>query len=331
MFNHIKGKECSAIALDVKSFFDSLNHEHLKKAWLEVLNIDEVEQLDRLPKDQYKLFNSLTKYSFVNKDDLLHALQLSEKLLKSKPFKRYCTIEEFREKVRGITPKIIQINQNNFGIPQGSPVSAVLSNIYMLEYDRIIMKLANELGFIYRRYCDDIIVICKTDELTKIKEILYENIAKFSLTIQPEKEDIINFKKDNTQKWRGFKNGTDVYKNLQYLGFEFNGVDTFIRSSSMSKYHRRMKAGVRETIKRAYGRKSKGRKIFKKSLHDRFTHLGSQNFITYGHRAAEKMKSAAIKKQLSKHFKQLKDTIEDKKVKRTAILRSRGRAVKEMI
>ena len=65
VFNHIKGKECSAIALDVKSFFDSLNHEHLKKAWLEVLNINEVEQLDRLPKDQYKLFTSLTKYSFV--------------------------------------------------------------------------------------------------------------------------------------------------------------------------------------------------------------------------------------------------------------------------
>jgi protein-arginine kinase activator protein McsA len=79
-----------------------------------------------------------------------------------------------------------------------------------------------------------------------------------------------------------------------------------------------------------YGKKSKGQKIFKKSLHERFTHLGAQNFITYGHRAAEKMKSETIKKQLSKHFKQLKDTIEDKKTKRTAILRSRGKVVKDM-
>lgn len=330
VFDHIKGKECSAITLDVKSFFDSLNHEHLKKAWLEVLNIGESVEMDKLPADHYKVFKSLTRFSFVLKDDLLKILQLSEKQLKSKPYNRYCSIEDFREKVRGAQLKPIQVNKNVCGIPQGSPTSAVLSNIYMLDYDREMTQLSKEMEFIYRRYCDDIIVVCKTEDLDNIKEALYRNIAKYFLTIQPEKEDIVNFRQDAGQKWRCFKNGTNTLKNLQYLGFEFNGKDIFIRSSSLSKYHRRMKAGVRETIKRAYGRKSKGKRIYRRNLHERFTHLGEQNFITYGLRAADKLNSSAIRKQISKHFRQLTDTLEDKKAKRIAILRSRGKIVKDM-
>ena len=38
--------------------------------------------------------------------------------------------------------------------------------------------------------------------------------------------------------------------------------------------------------------------LYKKKLYSRYTHLGGRNFITYGLRAANKMESNTIKKQL---------------------------------
>ena len=89
-----------------------------------------------------------------------------------------------------------------------------------------------------------------------------------------------------------------------------------------------MKAGVRETIKRAYGANSKGQKFLKKRLYDRFTHLGGQNFLSYAYRASKIMdNSETIKKQVSNHFKQLNDTIDQKTDKHLKKLERKGKVV----
>ena len=49
---------------------------------------------------------------------------------------------------------------------------------------------------------------------------------------------------------------------MQYLGFEFNGENAYIRSSSLSRYYRRMTARIRENLKAAYGNNSIGSKIY---------------------------------------------------------------------
>jgi len=165
--------------------------------------------------------------------------------------------------------------------------------------------------------------------LSIIKGKLYHEIKKLHLEIQQEKEEVVYFLNDKKGRLRGYTDTTkDNFKILQYLGFEFNGQNTYIRSSSLSRFHRRMKAGVRETIKRAYGKNAKGKTLLRKRLHDRFTHLGRQNFLTYAYRASEKMdNSETIKKQVAKHFNHLNKTIEDKTEKHLKKLKYKGKVL----
>lgn len=284
VFDYIKTKrECVAVALDIKGFFDNLNHDKLKENWLKVINNNEVTTYAKLPKDQYKLFNSLTKFAFIEKSNLLNILGLKEKDVQSKKITRFCDIDQFRNIVKTAKPSPLHINSSK-GIPQGSPISAVLSNVYMINYDNSIISLKNQYDFIYRRYCDDIIIVCNIKDLQTLKSVLYKEIEKLDLEIQTDKEEVVYFLKYRNNNIRGY---TDLsmtkFKNLQYLGFEFNGQNTYIRSSSLSRFHRRMKGGVRETIKRAYGKKARGSKLFRKGLHERFTHLGGQNFLSYAY------------------------------------------------
>lgn len=329
VFDYIEQKgRCVAIALDIKGFFDNLDHDILKRNWLEVINTNEVELFDKLPLDQFKIYKSITKFAYIEKGDLLNALEIGEKDIKKRKLARFCDIKDFRDKVKGNPSSPLKINSQT-GIPQGSPISAVLSNIYMIDYDRRLFNLSKKLNFIYRRYCDDIIVVCENGNFDEVKSTLYSEIEKLELTIQPEKEEVVYFELNDKNSLRGydtFEKGK--YKNLQYLGFEFNGQNRYIRSSSLSRFHRRMKAGVRETVKRAYGTNSKKGKVFKKRLYDRFTHLGNMNFLTYAYRAAETMNNSdTIRKQVSKHFEQLKNTLNKRTEKHLKRLSRKGKYI----
>lgn len=328
VFQYIeKHENCTAITLDIKGFFDNLDHDLLKQHWLDVLNHNESEALHLLPDDQFNIFRSLTQFSFVDKPDLYAALGLTDKAIKTRKLQRFCSIQDFRQKVRGHNPSIIKRNSNKFGIPQGSPMSAVLSNIYMIGYDKVITDLSSKMGFCYRRYCDDIIAVCKQEDFAVVKKALYDEISKLKLTIQPEKEDVVYFKK-RKHGLRGYKSQTsDAFKNLQYLGFDFNGINRYLRSSSLSRYHRRMKGGVRQMVKRAYGNRGVGNRLFRYKVYDRYSHLGGQNFITYAHRASAIMKSPSITQQIARHFDQIKDTINTRTDKHLQRMKRKGKKV----
>ena len=52
------------------------------------------------------------------------------------------------------------------------------------------------------------------------------------------------------------------YKNLQYLGFEFNGKNIYVRPGSLSRYFRKMKARIVKSVSMAYSENSKSDTIF---------------------------------------------------------------------
>src|SRR6185295_15151919 len=63
--DHIKTQgECTAIALDIKGYFDNIDHIVLREKWRKLIN-------DMLPTDQNRIYKVLTSYSYVNKDSLL--------------------------------------------------------------------------------------------------------------------------------------------------------------------------------------------------------------------------------------------------------------------
>ena len=44
----------------------------------------------------------------------------------------------------------------NDGLPQGTPISPMLTNLVMIPFDHLLNKRLHELGFVYTRYADDI-------------------------------------------------------------------------------------------------------------------------------------------------------------------------------
>lgn len=320
VFQYIKTKgECAVLTFDISSFFDGLDHEHLKNMWGLVINNK------TLPIDHFRIFKTLTDYTFVDKSDLEeefpHLVTNSKKGLYTE---KICEPVEFRNRVR----KKKLIKQNPFkitvskslryghkcGIPQGSPISACLSNIYMIHFDSNVSEMSINLNGLYKRYSDDIIFVVNIKDAKNAKNFIQEEINRYHLEINDSKTEIIYFKKDKKGELRAYSDKGN-YQNLQYLGFEFNGKNTYIRSSSISRYFRRLTSRIRENLKAAYGKNSIGDSVFKKKLYNRYTEKGERNFITYAKRASKYMKSNTIENQYKNSIRKVKLKFTKKKIK----------------
>ena len=344
VFDEIKLRgECTAIALDIKGYFDSIDHNLLKEMWCKVLGIKS------LPIDHYKIFRSLTNYSYVNKSSLLKhfKINLEKKRRKKEYWQTLLDLipedlggSSFREKfdlVRKarliVTNKPKKNKDGTFtqkGIPQGSPLSALLSNIYLIDFDDQLYKYGLKEGFEYRRYCDDIMIICPKEKANGIiEELTHELTDKYKLTIQSKKTEVIDFVSNETGLIRAYTREFDTtsqafvlhsispnnYRNLQYLGFEFNGKNIYVRPGSLSRYFRKMKGRIVRSVIMAYSSTSKSNIINKQQIFHRYSHLGKRNFLSYAYNASKKyytnskgsvkegLDSPSIRRQLSAHFR----------------------------
>ena len=296
-------KYCSAIGLDVTGFFDNLDHMHLKKMWAKVIG------KSTLPNDHFAVFKSISSFSTVDKDKLYKEFDIAIHNPKNNRT-RVCSPKDFRNRVR--KNKLIKKNKAPFGIPQGSPISAILSNIYMFDFDKTIKEYVNNIGGSYYRYCDDMMIIVHPEERDKTISYVTSEILKLKLEINQKKTEISNF------SLTGGKQKSD--RPLQYLGFTFDGERILIRSAAFARFSGKMKGGVklaqRTCEKRNIIRQEKGhaeRGLYKRKIYERYSHLGKQNFLTYGYRAADKMGSKSIRKQLKPLWNRLQKEIENKK------------------
>jgi RNA-directed DNA polymerase len=289
-FSKIKeSKICYVLALDITGFFDNIDHCLLKKTWSELLGAD------KLPSDHWAIFKSLTQFASVNQVTLYDLLGISLNNKKSGGPK-LCSIQDFRDKVR--PANLISANRSKKGIPQGSPISALLSNIYMIDFDVILKNYADSCDGHYLRYCDDILLIVPPSRKFEVESIAINEIKKLQLDINSKKTDRVNFYFDEHGAFT-------ANKPLQYLGFMYDGKKIILRSASLAKYFDKIKRGVRTAkatmSKRNIARQNRGvieKDLFRKSLYKRYTYLGRRNFISYGFTAARKMNSPAIRKQL---------------------------------
>lgn len=291
--------ECGVVGLDISGFFDNLDHSILKQKWAAILG------QSSLPSDHYNVFKSITKWSSVYRDELYQALGISKHNPKNGRY-RVCSPKEFRQKVRG--GGLIKKNIAAKGIPQGSPISALLSNIYMLNLDQEVYEMITALGGRYYRYCDDMLFIVPLSWRDNVAGEVVKKIKALRIEINTKKTERRTFTYLNKRLLSD--------KPLQYLGFLFNGEEVTIRSAALARYSERMKRGVRlakltkikkNRLKIASGRKPT--KLYKRKLYEKYSHLGQRNFVRYGFRAADIMNSKAIKRQLTPLWNRLIEEI----------------------
>lgn len=280
----------TVMCFDVTGFFDHLDHVQLKERLRWLIGCPE------LPDDWYKVYRNLTKYRFIEKSDL-EGSQTFAARMKSRARVPIATMAEL--KAAGIT---IHKNPNAYGIPQGTPISASLSNLYMTEVDRELHAITIAHGGLYQRYSDDILVACPPSQANVLEKAVEDLLTTHGLQLQKAKTE------------RKTLNGTGVLT-VQYLGFQLGQCEARIRPGSISRQWRAARRAIRKAEHaglRAVGIGA-GKTTYTKKLHRRFNDARARNFISYANRSADVLKSKSIKKQtkklrkfVTKHMRRLK-------------------------
>lgn len=334
------------ITFDIKGFFDNLNPGILKEKWEKVIGKKHLDD------DEYAIFKHVTNYSYVNEIELFHLFKeriicrtkrgniVRRKVkhtnyLRDKDAIAYCMkkdIAEIREN------GLIQCKKEVNGIPQGLPISSTLANVYMIDFDKDIKCVVDESGGIYRRYSDDIIVVCPKGTSNRIRDLIMHKIGDVSLTIETSKTNLYHFtKKDGIVNCLHEKHGAN--DKLKYLGFSFDGNYVLLKNSSICKFYYKMHKSVMRSVYFAIHINNKTRgKIFEHHLISRFTYAGANrhpiyrrsskkktfypikkrtygNFLTYVEKASRIMHEPKIKMQLKRCTCKLRKSISEGHVK----------------
>jgi|TARA_R100000479_G_scaffold51000_2_gene23947 hypothetical protein len=316
---NLDATKVSVIVADVSNFFDELDHKILHRQWKRVLNcVDEKGRLS-MPDDHYNVYRSLTKKRFVKLNELHNACYgriwvernlpnnpdktewKQKKVAKRRNFRRervvaFCTKKDFfkyhlplvQSKRRG--QKADGTYKSSFstkGIPQGSPMSALLANIYMLDFDEALHQFTNAFDGFYQRYSDDLVIVCPRDKEKETLEYLNEKIAdpnNCNLNIHPDKTQVYRYEWQGRRLIGGIAEETQGYstaKQLEYLGFEFTGTNVYVKTQGISKYYRSMIRSIKRG--KFYAKKAHHREkgLFKNKLFKRFTILGGKRILRF--------------------------------------------------
>ena len=231
VFEHIeKQDECVVITHDIEGFFDNINHTLLKD------KICKIGNLEKLDDSFYKVFKSLTKYKYIEYDDF----KKEEKKIKKNTYAIYKTLRD-----------IFKENKTNKGIPQGSPISGLLANIYLVDFDTEIKKSFPDV--FYRRYSDDLVFVCKENQKDVLLRFIDKKIQDFLLNISSTKSFISYFKKNQNNVMFCHKVTNGLGKELgrdyvDYLGLKFSGEKIFLRKNTIQKLKRKQDKKTKKQI-----------------------------------------------------------------------------------
>ena len=268
--------QCFIFVGDFTNFFDNLEHQYLKKMMCEVLGVE------RLPQDYFSVFKNITRFSSWDWKDIVKAAgeNIAERGVRKKINSKetVLTKEQFQK-----NKKDIKKNISGVGVPQGSPISAVLSNIYMIKFDKDIKRYVICKGGIYMRYSDDFIIVLPYERDAEIADFTsyifsYVESMKGLIDLQKEKTSCYTYKDEVIYEG-------DQPSSINYLGFLFDGKNIRIRPRAITKYYYRMRRKA-NTIGRSNWTSSKGRRISAKELYSIYSRNDEkQTFIDYARKA----------------------------------------------
>jgi len=331
-------ENCSVVALDISAFFDNLNHTRIKRLWQSLFGWNE------LPSDHYQVFKHLTKFAEVDLNDALRALgikgdvELNDGTFREGFLKHYNDIEpqicypnDFRSKIAGgdLIKSYRDRGSPKIGVPQGVPLSDLIANLYMLDFDRKIKKLLERFGGYYARYSDDIVLVApiECDRMARIVNIIDKYLPKLApgLKIKGKKTEFGRFEMiSGRQAYHAIIGKSGGFR---YLGFRYDGSKVYLREQTISNLWRKTaktcnRAAV-EAVRRYPTKDASqiiatlptGRIVEKTGKVEEFfskeKSYTAWTFWTYAKRAEETFQSfgSGIKKQLKNHHEMVKSQL----------------------
>jgi len=263
-------ENCVVLTFDIKNFFPSLDHDLLKKAWANLLCEP------KLPPDHFNVFRAATQFSYIYLDELRmgNTKKPNRNGFDEKELARirnnhgvnafFESSKAFRDDVKSGKVKLYKFPFRNkmtkvpIGIPQGLPISATLANLYLLKFDLKILDTIVKLKGYYRRYSDDIVIVCDSKSATEIEDLIISEMKANKVEISVNKTERFEFrwikfgkKNERLTSVKITKNGEKVGAPFNYLGFEFNGQKALIKSANIAKFYRRMISSIKSKAKRA--------------------------------------------------------------------------------
>lgn len=188
----------------------------------------------------------------------------------------------------------------------------------MMEFDKVINAYVTARKGLYRRYCDDFIIVIAGEDNSYSDFIFQQTKAIPNLDLQPEKTEQFLFNRQNEKRLVSI----DKKKHhINYLGFYFDGKMVKIRDKSLFKYYSRAykKANsVKWTVDK------KRQKEILRRLFDLYTYIGDKeydskgrkygNFLTYARKAHKEFTDSQlieseINKQVRRHWKKISDIV----------------------
>src|ERR1700674_2694700 len=101
-----------------------------------------------------------------------------------------CPVEETDE--RGRKTRTTEARDKRRGIPQGSPISPLLANLYMRRFvlGWKMLGLERSLGSRIVTYADDLVILCRRGKAEEALQRLRHIMGKLKLTVNEEKTRI---------------------------------------------------------------------------------------------------------------------------------------------
>lgn len=258
-FNAIRDYgDAAVVTLDISNFFESIDHELLRQKWCELLGVTE------LPQDHRAVFRAITRYAIVDRDAAYERLGYLTWQMKGSSripvyatgFKdmprQLCSNADFREKICGKGGgfvSLIKTHKDDFGIPQGSPISDMLANIYLIDYDSVLKAYVDGIGGTFFRYSDDIIIIIPGGEAEAVaaRDFAMSEITKHGskIVIKASKTSVLKY--FMTLGGQGFVklHGAQGENGLEYLGFRYDGRAAYLRDATLSRLYRKVIHSIR--------------------------------------------------------------------------------------
>lgn len=245
----VDSKDCWIIKGDFKGFFDNIRHKILK------LNLSKVLAVDKLEPDWRAVLNSVTHYRWVESRAVSSAMWKAR--IENNKSSAY--VKNRKELAELISKGNLKVKgPNQIGIPQGTPISAVLANVYMIRFDMILNKLVLEKHGIYRRYSDDFAIVIPKIEVSStelnnfVSDVIKLSKQKTSLDIELHKTKLFSFNLNLESKMKQ----VDLYDIehedrawFDYLGFVFDGDTVRMRDRSIYKFHYKSKRAINRFLR----------------------------------------------------------------------------------